>query len=411
MEKEFDVIVIGGGPAGIMAAIKSSEKARVALVEKNPIIGKKLLITGNKRCNLAQAEFNHKKIVEKFGKKGKFLFSPLSIFGPKETIGFFEKRGLKTKIERGKRVFPLSEKSQDVLRSLKKTLKKNKVEIFLNEKITKFNIRKKKIESIELGNKKISAKSFILATGGKAYPGTGSTGDGYNWAKKMGHNIISLKPALVPIKIKENWAKGLTGLTLKNVKVSVFKNDIKKDSRFGEMLFTHFGVSGPIILDLGKRIGELGKVKLKIDLKPVLDFKKLDQRFQRDFKGNKNFKNYLPEIVPQKMITTILRITKISPNKKINSITKEERKNIVKTLKGLELTTDGLLGFNQAIITSGGIDLKEIDSKTMRSKIIDNLFFAGEIIDLDGPTGGYNLQVCWTTGYIAGIEATKNRAL
>lgn len=406
----FDIAVIGGGPAGMIAAGKAAELgAKVILIEKNKSLGKKLLITGGGRCNISQAEFKDKVFADKLGKNGQFLLSALSVFGPKETIEFFEKKGLKTKIERGKRIFPVSDKSHDVLNVLSKYLNKNKVKIISDQEIIGFNVVKGRIKSVKLKDKEIFAHSYILATGGKSYPGTGSDGRGYKWAKKMGHKIIDLKPALTPIKIKENWSSDLQGLSLKNVSVSVFQNNKKQDLRFGEMLFTHFGVSGPIIIDLSKKIGELlntGEVILKIDLKPALDFKTLDKRLQNDFKSNKDFKNYLPSLLPRKMGDLILSLTNIDKNKKLNSITKDERKKIINTLKCLNLTVKGLIGFGFAIITSGGIDLKEIDSKTMKSKIIENLYFAGEIIDLDGPTGGYNLQICWTTGYIAGISAS-----
>jgi len=409
IKEVFDVAVIGGGPAGMISAIKASEKgAKVILIEKNLILGKKFLITGGGRCNITQAEFNYKKFVEKLGKKGQFLLSGLSIFGVKEVIDFFEKNGLKIKIERGQRVFPFSNKSKDVLNVLLRHLKKNKVKILLGQEVLGFNVEKGRINKVELKDKEITAKSFILATGGKAYPGTGSTGDGYQWAQKMGHKIIEPKPALVPLKIKESWAKDLQGLTLKNVNVSVFQDNKKKASRFGEMMFTHFGLTGPIILDLSKSILELLNkegVVLSIDLKPALDIKALDNRLQRDFVKNKNFKNYLPELVPQRLSDSIIDFTGINPSKKLNSIEKEERKKIINFLKDLRLTVQGSVGFAQAIITTGGIDLKEINSKTMKSKIIKNLFLVGEILDLDGPTGGYNLQICWTTGYTAGINA------
>lgn len=407
-KEKYDVAIIGGGPAGMMAAIKASARgAKVVLIEKNPGFGKKLLITGGGRCNITQAEFNNKKFVEKLGKKGQFLFSSLSVFGPKEVTDFFEKNGLKTKIERGGRVFPVSDKSKDVLNVLLKCLNKNKVKFLLNQEVIGFNIKDGLVESAELKEKEIIAKSFILATGGAAYPGTGSTGDGYLFAQKMGHKIIKPMPALAPIETKENWVKGLAGLTLKNVNVSIFQNNKKHDSKFGEMIFTHKGVSGPIILDLSKKIGELmttGAVNLKIDLKPALDVLTLDKRLQRDFKSNKDFKNYLPDLIPQRLGNLIIKFTGISPDKKLNFINKEERKKISDFLKCLELTVKGLADFDQAIITSGGVDLKEIESRTMQSKIIKNLFFAGEIIDLDGPTGGYNLQICWSTGFAAGAN-------
>ncbi|MDP1619785.1 MAG: aminoacetone oxidase family FAD-binding enzyme, partial [bacterium] len=260
--------------------------------------------------------------------------------------------------------------------------------------------------------RRIYADKFIICTGGKSYPATGSTGDGYQWAKNLGHKIIPPAPALVPVKTKEAWVKDVQGLSLKNVTIDLWQDNKKQDSRFGEMMFAHFGLTGPIVLDLSKKIGELmekGEVAIAIDLKPALDHDQLDARLQRDFKenSNKDFINYLPELLPQKIIAIIINLSGIDPRKKINSVTKEERKKLVGLLKDLRLTADGTTGYNQAIVTSGGVDTKEVDPKTMRSRIVDNLFLAGEILDLDGPTGGYNLQMCWSTGYAAGTYAAR----
>ena len=260
--------------------------------------------------------------------------------------------------------------------------------------------------------REILAKNYIFCPGGKSFPGTGSTGDGYKWAKEMGHTLCKLRPALVPLKIKENWPKEAQDLSLKNVKLTVFQNGKKKDSRFGELLFTHFGVAGPIVLDLSREIGEFlekGGVTLFLDLKPALDFQTLDKRIQSDFLKYKNkvFKNCLSDLLPQKIIPIIIELSDITPSKKVNEITREERHRLVKLLKGLKMTVSSLLGFEMAIVTSGGVSLKEIDSKTMKSKLIENLFFAGEIINLHGPSGGYNLQLCWSTGYLAGQSAAK----
>lgn len=421
MEKnteKFDIVVIGGGPAGMMAAGRAAELgARVALVEKNKNPGRKLLITGKGRCNITQAGFNGKKLMEKFGKKGKFLFSSLAAFGPEEVVDFFESRKLKTKTERGGRVFPVTDKAQDVLVVLKAYLKSHKVKIFSETAVEGFKIKNGKIESVKV--KKLSlnergrdifADKIILCSGGKSYPLTGSTGDGYSWAKDMGHTIINPAPALVPVKVKEIWVKNLQGLSLKNVELSLYQKGKKQESRFGEMLFTHFGLSGPIVLDISKRVGELlalGETIISIDLKPALDFSALDKRLQRDFgeNSNKDFKNYLPELLPQKMIDTMVYLSGIEAERKISFITKEERKKLIRLLKELRLTAEGLMGYNQAIVTSGGVNLAEVDSKTMRSRIVENLYFAGEILDLDGPTGGYNLQICWSTGYAAGTYA------
>ena len=415
MNEKFDVAVIGGGPAGMMAAGKAAELgARVTLLDRNESLGKKLLITGKGRCNITQAEFDMKKFIENINsKKGKFLFHALSVFGPEDVIDFFEKRNLKTKVERGGRVFPVSDKSADVLKVLIEYLKENKVEIISGAEVLGLEMKNGKIEYVKMKNGEIYADNFIIAVGGKSYALTGSTGDGYVWAEKLGHKIIAPMPALVPIKTREYWVKELQGLSLKNIEIVVWQDGKKQETRFGEMLFTHFGLSGPIILDVSKRVGELlakGKVFIQIDLKPALDAEQLDKRLQRDFASNinKDFKNYLPELLPKKMIETIIKLSEIGAEQKINSISREQRKNLARLLKNLRLEVSGLLGYDQAIVTSGGVGLKEIDPRTMRSKIVGNLFFAGEVIDLDGPTGGYNLQICWSTGYLAGENAVKN---
>ena len=393
-QKNFDVAVIGGGPAGMMAAGQAASLgAKVIIIDKNRHLGRKLLLTGKGRCNITQAEFNDKKFVEMLGKKGQWLFSALAVFGPEETIKFFESWGLKTKVERGGRVFPVSDKAREVLDVLLKYLKEKKVKIFFNEEVLGFDVKDKKIVSVKLKDQVIGAQAFILCTGGKAYPATGSTGDGYDWVGALGHKVIRAVPALVPVETKDAWPKNLQGLSLKNVQLNLWQNNKKEDSRFGELLFTHFGLSGPIVLDISKKIGELlskGEVIIEIDLKPALDSAQLDKRLQRDFaaSGNKDFKNYLPELLPQKMTETVIKFSGIDPHKKLNVISYEERKKIAGVLKGLKTGVRGLMGFDQAIITSGGVDLKEIDSRNMKSKIVDNLFLAGEILDLDGPSGG-----------------------
>jgi len=413
MKESFDIAVIGGGPAGMIAAGRAAELgARVVLIEKNDKLGVKLLLTGKGRCNLSQAEFNVRKFVENFGQGGDFLFSPLSLFGVKDTMEFFEKRGLRLKTERGQRVFPLSDQASDVLGVLISYLRKNKVNVMTGSEVIGIRKNNNQISKIILKDKEIIAAKYIFCTGGKSYAQTGSTGDGFRWAKQLGHTIIDLQPVLTPIEIKERWIKEVQGLSLKNVNIGVWQNNKKKNEAFGEALFTHFGLSGPIILDLSKKIGRLlktGEVKFSLDLKPALDFIKLDNRIKRDFAkySNKLFKNSLNDLLPQKLIPLIIRFSGISPEKKVNTIIKEERSKLVRSLKNIEMNVSGVCGFNQSIVTSGGVSLKEIDSKTMKSKIIDNLFLAGEIIDLDGPTGGYNLQVCWTTGYLAGQSSAS----
>ncbi len=413
-EDIFDVAVIGGGPAGMIAAGRAAELgARTILLEKNDTLGKKLLLTGKGRCNITNAEFNLKKLVKNYGQNGKFLFHAFSMFGPEQVIDFFNQLGLEIKIERGQRVFPISDGSIDVLRSLVKYLDKSKANITYDAKVLKIKRQGSRIEKLILKKKEIIAKNYIFCTGGKSYATTGSTGDGFEWAKKLGHKIKELDPALVPIALKESWIKELQGLSLKNVEISVIQKNKKEYSKFGECLFAHFGITGPIILDISKVVGKLlkkGGVDLFLDLKPALNFAKLDQRLQRDFikYQRKLFKNSLNDLLPQKLIPVIIDLSQIDPEKKTNSITKKERQDLAKLLKGLKMTVKELLGFGIAIVTSGGISLEEIDHKTMKSKLINNLYFAGEIIDIDGPTGGFNLQNCWSTGYLAGESAAKN---
>ncbi|MEK7580215.1 MAG: NAD(P)/FAD-dependent oxidoreductase [Patescibacteria group bacterium] len=422
--EKFDVVVIGGGPAGMMAAGRAGELgAKVLLIEKNKELGKKLLLTGKGRCNLTQAEPDEKKFLETFGKTGKFLFPAILNFGVKETMDFFEKRGLKLKTERGGRVFPETDKAQDVLKVLSDYLQESKVFFLPSAEIFELKCGRNKINEITYSKEKIYAHNYIICTGGKSYAWTGSNGAGYKWLKKLGHHIIEPRPALTPIKIKEKWVKDLQGLSLKNIKITIFsaksgsasggQNNKKQDERFGEMLFTHFGLSGPIILDVSKKVGELlslGEVIISLDLKPALEFAKLDERLQRDFKKyqNKAFKNALNDLLPKRLIEIIVKFSGISQDKPVNQINKNERLKLVNLLKDFKMTAIDLMGFDQAIITTGGVDLKEIDPRTMKSKIIDNLFLAGEIINLDGPTGGYNLQLCWSTGYLAGEKAAQS---
>ena len=410
----YDIAVIGGGPAGMMAAGRAAELgAKVVLIEKNETLGKKLLITGKGRCNFTHNEFDIRKFAEKFGRNGRFLYSALSVFGVREVIDFFASRGVKGKVEQGNRIFPEEGNAQDILNVLVKYLAKGKVSILLNSEITGFKQEKGEISQVLLGDRKVKAGKFIICTGGKSFPQTGSTGDGYLWAEQLGHTVIPPEPALNPVKTSEKWVKELQGLSLKNVSLKLFQNNKKKDERFGEMLFTHFGVSGPIVMDMSKNIGKLlenGPLKLILDLKPALDFKKLDKRIQRDFQIFKGrmFKNSLKGLLPLSIISVIIRLSGIEPNKQVDYLNREERKRLVHLFKELELTPTSLLGFKWSVVTSGGVALKEVDPNTMGSKKIKNLYFAGEILDLDGPSGGYNLQECWSTGYLAGQSAAKN---
>jgi len=411
-KNKYNLAVIGGGPAGMIAAGHAGELgSRIILLEKNNRLGTKLLITGKGRCNITNVEEDLKKIVNVYGQNGKFLYSALNKFSNKDVVDFFENHGIKTKIERGGRIFPVSDNSNNIVDCLKKYLNENGVEIRFNSPVEKVNINDKKIESVVLKNgEEIISDNFIFSTGGRSYPGTGSTGDGYKWLKKIGHTVVEPKPALTPIIVKEKIVKELEGLSLKNVEVSLWEKK-KIDSYFGEALFTGNGLSGPIILNLSKKVSEnKGKnLKIKIDFKPALDYPTLDKRILKDFEEQKNkqFKNSLNKLLPKKLIPVIIKLSGVDEDKKVNEITKDERKKIVKLLKEFELSIRGLVGFEKAIITSGGVSLKEVDPRTMRSKIVDNLYFAGEILDIDGPTGGYNLQVAWSTGYLAGESSLQ----
>ena len=410
------VIVIGGGPAGMMAAITSAEQGNeVVLIEKNKVLGKKLSITGKGRCNITSS-LNIDEFIKNTPGNGKFLFSAFNSFTNKDIIDFIENHGIKTKVERGNRVFPVTDKAQDVVNCFIKKLKALNVSIRLNTVVKDILTDNNKAIGVMTNNEKIKADKIILATGGKSYPLTGSTGDGYKLAKKLGHTITELKPSLVPlVTYEEEIHKSLQGLSLKNVEIKLV--DISKNkeiySDFGEMLFTHFGVSGPIVLSASshlvryKNIKELlenKQIKLIIDFKPALSKEKLDQRILRDFEEekNKSFKNSLDKLLPQKLIPEIVNKSNIDPNKKVNSITKEERENLLSILKQFEVTIKDFRPIEDAIITAGGISIKEINPKTMESKIINNLYFAGEIIDVDAYTGGFNLQIAYSTGYVAG---------
>lgn len=417
-KEQYDLAIIGAGPAGMIASVRASEcGAHVVLLDKNRILGAKLLMTGKERCNITNAETDIQKFSARFGKNGKFLLSALYRFGVQETIDFFHKNKLKTKTERGGRIFPEGDKARDVQELFLRLIKKNNITLLTNCRIKTIALQHNTIHKIILENDTgIRAKNFLISTGGLSYPQTGSTGDGYTWAKQMGHTVIKPEPALTPIVVREKWIKKIEGLNLKNVRISVYQNNKKQDDRFGEALFTGFGLSGPIILDMSKSIGEKlveGKTILSIDFKPGLEHNILEKRILRDLEkhSNKAIKNILPELLPKKLIPIILDLSKIDPEKKGHSLTKDERKILRMLLKEFPLTVKSLLGFNKAIITAGGVNLKEIDPKTMRSKLINNVYFAGEILDVDGPTGGYNLQVCWSTGYLAGENAAKSSFL
>ena len=464
----MQVIIIGGGPAGMLAAISSARNGnKVTILEKMDMLGKKILVTGKGRCNITSS-LPIDDFIKNIPGNGMFMYSSFSNFDNQDILNILKDEGVETKIERGNRIFPVSDKADDVRKALIRVVKKLGVNIILNAKVKEILVKEEedfilkekeqkdislKKECDEVKNKKmdgdnntknniidkigkkvygvraiingkeetILADKVILATGGKSYPGTGSTGDGYELAQNVGHSITKIRPSLVPLTVKDNSSlklcQKMQGLSLRNVSIKFIdtnKNKVIYED-FGEMLFTHFGISGPVILSASahllryKKIDELlkaGKIILSIDLKPALSKEKLDERVLRDFKEEKNkeFKNSLDKLLPKKMIDVVIQLSEINPEKRVNEITKSERENLVKVLKGLEIEISGFRPIEEAIITSGGINIKEINPKTMESKLVHGLFFAGEIIDVDAYTGGFNLQIAYSTGYTAGLD-------
>lgn len=397
------VVVIGGGPAGMMAAITASKFSEVVLLESNEKLGKKLFITGKGRCNITNAK-DISDFFDYIPGNPEFLYSSLYTFTNKDTMNFFENLDVRLKVERGDRVFPFSDKSSDIINAFSKALFKNKVSVKLNSKVHKLIKKDAIINYVVLeSGEKITGDYFILATGGKSYPLTGSTGDGYRFAKELGHNIVSLNPSLVPIVLKEVWIKELQGLSLKNVELSIFEGKKKVYKEFGEMLFTHYGISGPLVLSGSRFVKKDKNFTASIDLKPALSDQELDKRIQRDFLEfkNKDIKNALDLLLPQKIIIPLIHKCGIEESKKVNSITKEERKNLVNSIKNFTFTISGLRPIDEAIVTAGGVDINEIDAHSMNSKIVENLYFAGEVMDVDAYTGGYNIQIALSTGFMA----------
>lgn len=406
---KYDVAVIGGGPAGLVAAAEAGRRGKsVVLIERNEKIGRKLMITGKGRCNVTNACYMLNDLIENVPTNGRFLYGAFSRFMPEDTMELFESLGVTLKTERGNRVFPESDKASDIVDALRKYINQNGVKI-KHGRIVDLKVENGEIISAADEDKnEYYASSFIIATGGKSYPLTGSTGDGYMLASKIGHRITQIKPSLVPLECEEEWCKSLQGLSLKNIEISVYDNEkfteVYRD--FGEMLFTHFGVSGPVILSASSHIkdGNPGRYTINIDLKPALDFDKLDRRIQRDFSefSNKAAVNALSNLLPRKLIPVIIDICGIPSDLRTNQITRETRHELVSVLKAMPVTVKGFRPIDEAIVTSGGVDVRDIDPKTMRSKIIDNLFFAGEVIDVDAYTGGFNLQIAFSTGVLAG---------
>lgn len=401
-------IVIGGGAAGMIAALAASGNGmQVEVFEKNEKPGKKIYITGKGRCNVTN-DCEPDTFFANVVSNPKFLYSAFYTFDPSCIMDLLQENGCALKVERGNRVFPVSDHSSDVIRTLQKVLSERKVKISLQTEVKNLIIEDRVCRGVELSNgKKCMADAVIVATGGRSYPSTGSTGDGYRFATQAGHSVTEVKPALVPFTVKENWALSLQGLSLKNVEVTVTDGKKQIYKNFGEMLFTHFGISGPLILSASSYYAKkyYGKeVQLYIDLKPALTKEQLDKRILRDFeeKQNKQLKNALDGLLPAKMIPVIIQLSRIKADKFVHDITKEERLLLVDLLKKLPLTVTGTRPFSEAIITQGGVNVKEVNPSTMESKITKNLYFAGEVLDVDALTGGFNLQIAWSSGYLAG---------
>lgn len=409
------VVVIGGGPAGMLASISAAKSGNsVTLLEKNNILGKKILITGKGRCNITSS-LDISDFINNIPGNGRFLYSAFENFTNEDIIDLLKSEGVKVKEERGNRIFPVSDKAEDVRAALERVVKKSGVQVKLNSKVDKIEVEENKVKRVVCDNEKYDADKVILATGGRSYPLTGSNGEGYEIAEKVGHTIKPVRGSLVPLLADKEVCSRMQGLSLRNVGITMC--DLEKDKKiysdFGEMLFTHFGVSGPTILsgsahllrykDVDKKIADK-KVVLKIDLKPALSMEQSDARILRDFTEvkNKQFKNSLDKLLPKKMIDVVIDKSKINPDKHVNEITREERLNLVKLLKNFEVRIDGFRPVDEAIVTAGGINVKEINPKTMESKIISGLYFAGEIIDVDAYTGGFNLQIAYSTGFTAG---------
>ena len=414
-KETYDVAVIGGGPAGMIAAGRAAELgAKVVLIEKNPSLGKKLLLTGGGRCNVTNAEFDTRKLLENFKENGKFLFSAFAQWSVKETLNFFNSRGMPTKVENERRVFPVSNSSRSVLDVLLNYIKSGNVTVMTSATVQSLcRTSMSDIDKVILQDgTEIFAKSFIIATGGKSYPETGSTGDGFAWLKELGHTIIKPDSALVPVNIKDSWVKSLQGRTLEDIKISLFQDNEKVETKKGKILFTHFGVSGPTIINLSRKINELipyGDVYIALDLVPQFDFDTLNTALQDLFKEhiNKKIKNSLDALIPAAFVPIICKMSEIDEETFNHSITREERVRLMHVLKNVRMQVESLQSPENAIVASGGVELTEVDWKTMKSKLFSNLYLTGDILNINRPSGGYSLQLCWTTGMVAGSWAAK----
>ena len=406
MEK-FDTLIIGGGPAGLMASIRASSLGqKTAIAEKNHSVGEKLLISGRGRCNFTNAENDIDIFLAHYGKKGKFLYSAFSKFGPFRTREYFKSIGVEYVEERGKRIFPIEGGSQRVLDALLMQCRKYGVKIMRNTPVTAMRTKNGHVDYIVTENNEYKADKYIIATGGKSYPKTGSTGDGYEFARRAGHTITPLYPALVPVRTRETWPKLASGCDLRNIRLKVILDGVEIYSRFGEMEFTNFGVSGPIVMEISSLIPDWeGELQFSLDMKPSLTPEILIKRVKREISqhsGHGRFRGLVRSLVPSKMVSLILELSDIPHDKPVEYISDDEIAEFVKLIKDIRMNINGLWSYNNAMVTRGGISLDEVEPSTMKSKLYDNLYFAGEILDLNGTSGGFNLQVCWSTGYIAG---------
>ncbi len=411
-EEAYDVLVIGGGAAGMMAAIVAAQKGKkVLLLERNKRLGEKLRITGGGRCNITNAEPDVKKLLANYKGAEQFLYSSFAQFGMKDTFTFFESKGLPLVVQGKLRAFPKSEKAIDVVNTLQKLLETAGVHVLTNVRVSQIEGKSGRIERVLVGNKAYTAKSYVLATGGVSHPETGSTGDGFSWLRALGHTVANPTPTIVPLKVKEGWIKKLSGASLPDVKITFSVEGKVRLKRKGTILCTHFGISGPTILNVAGDVADLayeGTVTASIDLYPALDLGILDKHITGVFDAHKNkfLKNVFKEIVPAGTSDVLLSLVPgLDGEKKVHSVTKEERRAIAELLKNLPLTITGLMGFERAVVADGGLLLNEVDTKTMRSRLYHNLYVTGDLLHINRPSGGYSLQLCWTTGYVAGTHA------
>jgi len=407
----YDVIVIGGGASGMMAAGATAENGKkVLLLEKNTELGKKLKITGGGRCNITNATYDTKKMLSQYGKAEQFLYSSFSQFGVQDTFDFFESRKLPLVVEARDRAFPKTQKAMDVFRVMNRYVSNKNVTVQLDNSVSKVtkNEEGDRIVSVKTKTGTCYADNYIIATGGLSRPETGSTGDGFKWLKKIGHTVNRSTPTIVPLRVADSWVKNISGRTLSFMKITFFVNGKKSFVKKGKILFTHFGVSGPLILNSAHKVADLlheGLVTAEIDCYPETDHGALEKNILKIFDAHKNkaFKNIVDEIAPHGLGQAILELAVVADEKqKVHSISKEERKKIVQLLKAMPMTIEGLMGMDRAVVSDGGVPLTEVDMKTMKSKVVDNLYLTGDILHINRPSGGYSLQLCWTTGFVAG---------